>query len=342
MKRFLLALIALLLGAARPTLAQDATNFLLTRANNLRAAQGLPAYALHPALTAAAGDHARWMAENNRLDHFQSDGSGVRTRAPKAGFPSSWVGENIYLGSGASPNAAWNWWLNSPVHYAGLVSPNYDKIGIGSATAAGRTAFVVVFGNSQGRLPQAAAGGASSGASSGGESAPVRQQSFVLGLDEFGNIKHEVQPGHTMGDIALIYGYTWDDIPAMLALNGMTQDDIRYLQPGEVFLVPPKAGTFTPTSEAPASTATATATMTPLSTPTLAASAATPDPTSSSTHTLRINLARAEAATPLPDAGRVRVTAGRSLARLLPLGAAIMIQLGIIGAASLELLRRSS
>lgn len=332
MKRFLLALIALLLGAARPTLAQDATSFLLTRVNNLRAAQGLPAYAIHPALTAAAGNHARWMAENNRLDHFQFDGTGVRTRAPNAGFPSSWVGENIYLGSSASPNAAWNWWLNSPVHYAGLVSPNYDKIGIGSATAAGRTAFVLVFGNSQGRLSQVTGGDASSD----GETAPVRRQSFVLGLDEFGNIKHEVQPGHTMGDIALIYGYTWDDIPAMLALNGMTWDDIRYLQPGEVFLVPPKNGTFTPTS-----TATATATLTPLSTHTPAASTATPNPTRASTQTLRINVARAESATPLPNLRRARVTEGRSLARLLPLGAAIMIQLGIIGATSLELLRRS-
>ena len=196
------------------------------------------------------------MAENNRVDHFQFDGTGVRTRAPNAGFPSSWVGENIYLGSSAGPEAAWNWWLNSPVHYAGLVSPNYDMIGVGSATAGGRTAFVLVFGNSQGRLSPAAGSGATSGGN-----APVNpQRSYVLGLDEFGNIKHEVQPGHTMGDIALIYGYTWDDIPAMLALNNLTWDDIRYLQPGEVFLVPPKDGTFTPTSAAPTDSATATGT----------------------------------------------------------------------------------
>ena len=240
-------------AALRRPLAQDAVSFLLTRANSLRAGQGLPAYSIHPALTAAAVNHARWMAENNRVDHFQFDGTGVRTRAPNAGFPSSWVGENIFLGSSAGPEAAWNWWLNSPVHYAGLVSPNYDMIGVGSATAGGRTAFVLVFGNSQGRLSPAAGSGATSGGN-----APVNpQRSYVLGLDEFGNIKHEVQPGHTMGDIALIYGYTWDDIPAMLALNNLTWDDIRYLQPGEVFLVPPKDGTFTPTSAAPTETATA-------------------------------------------------------------------------------------
>ena len=137
MKRILIALLLLLLCGAAPASAQDAVSFLLMRANSLRAGQGLPAYSIHPALTAAAVNHARWMAENNRVDHFQFDGTGVRTRAPNAGFPSSWVGENIFLGSSAGPEAAWNWWLNSPVHYAGLVSPNYDMIGVGSATAGG-------------------------------------------------------------------------------------------------------------------------------------------------------------------------------------------------------------
>jgi len=335
MKRFCIALLLLLLSVALPASAQDAVSFLLSRANNLRSARGLPAYAIHPALTAAASNHARWMAENNRVSHFQSDGTGVRTRAPNAGFPSSWVGENIYLGSSASPDAAWNWWLNSPVHYAGLVSPNYDMIGIGSATAGGRTAFVLVFGNAQGRLSPAAG----SGASSGGDAPANRQRSYALGLDEFGNIKHEVQPGHTMGDIALIYGYTWDDIPAMLALNNMTWDDIRYLQPGEVFLVPPKDGTFTPTSEAPTETitTTATATNTPPATDRPEASTETPAPT----HALRIEVAQAETPTPQPNINRARLDDRQFLARLLPLSAAILIQLGIIGAASLELLRRS-
>ena len=332
MKRFLFALLVLLHSVVPLALAQEAASFLLSRANSLRSAQGLPAYSIHPALTAAAGNHARWMAENNRVSHFQSDGSGVRTRAPNAGFPSSWVGENIYLGSSTSPDTAWNWWLNSPAHYAGLVSPNYDMIGIGSATAGGRTAFVLVFGNSQGWLSQAAG---SSGGSDG--DAPANpQRSYVLGLDEYGNIKHEVQPGHTMGDIALIYGYTWDDIPAMLALNNMTLDDIRYLQPGEVFLVPPKDGTFTPTSPAPTATATATSTMTPAATDTVEADAATPAPTQA----LRIDVAHAETVTPGPSISHAGVDDGQSMARLLPLGAAILIQLGIIGAASLELLRR--
>ena len=67
---------------------------------------------------------------------------------------------------------------------------------------------------------------------------------------------HEVQSGDTIGDIALIYGYTWQDIPYMLEINDMSAEDIRLLKPGSVFLVPPKDGTFTPippTAEAAAS-----------------------------------------------------------------------------------------
>ena len=338
MKRRILALLLLMLGLSFQATAQDAASYLLARTNSLRASQGLPPLAIHPSLNAAASNHARWMAENNLVEHIQFDGSGVRSRAPNAGFPSSWVGENIYLGSSASPEAAWNWWLNSPVHYAGLVSPNWDTIGIGRATVGARTAYVLVFGNVTGRLS-----GAASGNSGSGGSAPAAQPAYILGLDEVGNIKHEVQPGHTIGDIALIYGYTWDDIPAMLELNDMTADDIRWLQPGSVFLVPSKDGTFTPTSPAPTATATspATTTPTPRLTDTPAASTVTPEAAFAATRELRIERVPAQRAT-LPAIGATSDDADPSIAQLLLLGTAILVQLGVLGVASLALLRRST
>ena len=125
MRRFL-ALLGFILGLIVPVGAQDAASVLLPRINNLRASKGLPAYALHASLTAAANNHARWMADTGEISHYQYDGSGPRTRAVNAGFPSNWISENIYRG--ASALTAWEWWLNSPIHYAGLVSPNYDKI----------------------------------------------------------------------------------------------------------------------------------------------------------------------------------------------------------------------
>ncbi len=332
-----IAALLLLLCASITISAQTGASFLLSNTNGLRARNGLPAYSLDSALNAAANNHAQWMATNNLISHQQSDGSNVRARAAGAGFSSSWVSENIYLGSSGSPNAAWNWWLNSPVHYAGLVSPNYDRVGIGSATVGGRTAFVMVFGNSSGQLRQADSASNGNAASN----AASRQPAYVLGLDEAGNIKHEVQPGHTIGDIAVIYGYTWDDIPAMLALNDMTAAEIRYLQPGSVFLVPPQAGTFTPTSPAPSETATAT--------PTPTSAAQTPPPSLGAQPTAAVDLTATRAIHILPIATAVPVpqhpaSADRppmtsAMLRLALLGGAILVQLGIIAGAGIAIWR---
>jgi len=329
----LLLLLGLLLGLTSPYAAQDAASVLLPRINNLRAAKGLPAYAPHASLTAAANEHARWMAVTGEIAHYQQDGSGPRARAVRAGFPSSWISENIYRGANAL--SAWQWWLNSPIHYAGLVSPHYDKIGIGSASGAQGNTYVLVFGNSTGRLLEASARAADGGGSVAGVGPP----SYVLGLDEVGNIQHQIQPGQDLGTIALIYGYTWDDIPYMLEINGMSWDDIRLLQPGEVFLVPPKAGTYTPAPANPADAArpTFTATAASKSTARPSQTPVPPPPTEPATAAIRIRA--------LPGASVDRVSSSaRSVDENLPqlaiLGIAILIQLGMLGGAMALLIYR--
>ena len=221
-----------------------------------------------------------------------------------------------------------------------MTSSLLSEIGIGRSSIGGRTAYVLVFGHNAARGLSQTGGSAASGAAA----ASAGQPAYILGLDEVGNIRHEVQPGHTMGDIALIYGYTWDDIPAMLELNGMSADDIRYLQPGAEFLVPPKAGTFTPTSVVPVEADTATATHTAVSTDvadTPTVSRATPTPTKAAVRALRIEGAAITSATPAPAVDVQRGDVSRSYAQLLLLGAAILAQLGVIGGAALALLRRS-
>ncbi len=335
MRGKILALIYCLLLALAPVQAQDAVSYLLSRVNNLRATQGLPAYTLHPALSAAANSHARWMATTGTVSHYQANGSGPRARAQNAGFPTNWVSENIYMGPDAGPGDAWNFWLNSPPHYAGLVSRNYDKIGIGSASGAG-TAFVLVFGNSSGRLPQASGSGGS-----------AAQPSYVLGIDEVGNIQHEVQTGHTISDIAFFYGYSWDDIPHIMEINEMTEEDILLLQPGDVVLVPPKAGTFTPTAETAEATNSPTATISAAASPRSTATAAPPRATVSpgATRQPRPAVTIAIAVLPSPTRAAPAISGdngpGTALGQLALLGAAIVLQLGIIGGATYELLRRS-
>jgi len=262
-KLFLILLcLGLISVSFRLLVAQDAVGDLLGRINGLRGSQGLSGYAINGALAGAAQSQAQWMVDNGcAIAHIRPDGSSPRSRAQAFGYPSTDVSENIYCGSSATTNTAWVFWVNSAIHYRGLVNARYQEIGIGSAQGAAGASFVLVFGNPSGQvyIPPAPSGSS--------ESAPQAPPSYVLGLDEYGNIMHEIQPDETLGDIALIYGYTWADIPNMLTLNGLTQDDIRLLQPGTVFLVPSKAGTYTPT---PGGEAPPTATYTPFVEPTLA------------------------------------------------------------------------
>lgn len=229
---------------------------LLGRINNLRASVGRGAYTLNGALSAAAQSQAQWMVETGQIAHTRPDGSGPRTRALAAGYPSSDVSENIYGGTNASVDSAWNFWVNSGVHYAGLVNSRYTEVGIGSASGGWGSAYVLVFGNAGGGVavvnPAPAANAPAAAAAGGGGGAAARPAVIILGTDERGNIQHEVQLGDTLGDIALIYGYGWDDIDMLMVLNNIT--DVRDLDAGSVFLVPPRGGTFTPTPGGPTET----------------------------------------------------------------------------------------
>jgi hypothetical protein len=267
MKRLLLAFF-LLIGVAH-THAQDVSGELLARVNNLRASLGLAAYTWNGALAAAAANQARWMVDNNQVSHVQFDGSRPRDRASAAGYNSQWVSENIYMGGLASIDSAWNFWLNSAVHYAGLTNANYNDIGIASATGSGGQSFVLVFGNSTGAWQTFNSASASNADSAAVAAAPPLP---IVGVDNSGNIMYEVQAGDDIGTIALLFGYTWDDIPYMLELNQMTQEDIRLLKTGSVFLVPSASGTYTPTPE-------------PTRDPTIPTETATPTPTATETIT---------------------------------------------------------
>lgn len=222
--------------------AQDVAGDLLGRINSLRTSQGLHAYSLNGALTAAAQNHASWMAETGQVSHTQPDGSTPSIRATRAGYSSTWVSENIYMGTNASAGTAWQWWLNSPIHYRGIVSANNRDIGIAAATGPAGTAFVLVFGN-----PGGAAAAPPVRVSGGSQAAASGPPPYVVGVDNLGNIMHEIQPDHTLGHIVFMYGYGWDDLQRIRDLNELTEEEGRNLSIGGILLIPPAGGTYTPT-----------------------------------------------------------------------------------------------
>ena len=224
--------------------AQGTQAELLSRINNLRRSVGATPYAQNGTLDAAAQSQAQWMADTAIASHTRPDGSSPRSRAGALGYPTNWISENIYFGnSGTTIDNAWRFWINSPIHYAGLTSPNYTEVGIGIARGENGNGYALVFGNPNVRLPERNVS-AGTGNTGNQNAAPAPR---VLEYDDAGNIIHTIEVGETIGEIALIYGYTWDDIPAILAVNGMGEEDV--LSVGETLLVPPEAGTNTPTPE---------------------------------------------------------------------------------------------
>jgi hypothetical protein len=152
----LLALVVALAGsrAPRTAYAQDEVTWLFEQINGLRAGLGLHAYRLNPQLSAAAQQHSQYMADTCDVSHTQANGSTATTRARVNGYTGGWISENIYGGRGIE--AAWNFWINSGIHYQGLTHEIVNEIGIGVAYGSCGQGYTLVFGHRDGVTAPAA------------------------------------------------------------------------------------------------------------------------------------------------------------------------------------------
>jgi uncharacterized protein YkwD len=134
-----------LLGLATPQVADGASldsaeQDLVARINAFRAAKSLPTLTVSDTLTAAAKWMSTDMGARNYFAHTSLDGRSPTQRMADAGYPASgtWTGEDLAAGY-TSPSDVLNGWINSPGHYAVLVNPKYQAIGVGRAYASGST-----------------------------------------------------------------------------------------------------------------------------------------------------------------------------------------------------------
>ena len=89
--------------------------------------------ALDPALTRAALEHSRDMAQHDLFDHRGHDGSTPAARVDRAGFGEHrMVGENIAAGA-MTPGEVTQGWLASPAHCENIMNGRFTLIGIGYA-----------------------------------------------------------------------------------------------------------------------------------------------------------------------------------------------------------------
>ncbi|MDX3539000.1 CAP domain-containing protein [Streptomyces sp. MB09-01] len=153
--------------AATAAQARDAVRCLI---NAQRTQRGLPALTVNQALTNAAQQHAvaavqlKWWGPGRDSHRNPQTGSTPRSRIQAAGYcpnARSWeFGELTYTGRGGSgtPQAAVNWWMNSPGHRALILNASLREMGPsaqpGSADQAGASStgagtYVVTLGRCQ-------------------------------------------------------------------------------------------------------------------------------------------------------------------------------------------------
>ena len=113
---------------------------LLNLINEFRQQANLSALAWSPLLAGAAQAHTEDMVQNRYFDHAGLDGSSPADRAQRAGYPSTFVAENIAAGR-ENPRDVFEQWVNSSGHRDNMLNQNYTEAGIGAVLHAPQTEY---------------------------------------------------------------------------------------------------------------------------------------------------------------------------------------------------------
>jgi hypothetical protein len=125
--------------AERPNPAPDtstiAEQYLLSAANQERAAQGLPPLHRSASLARAAAQHARVMAAHQAISHQFPGEPELTNRGASAGVQFSAIAENV--GEAPSVVRIHDMWMHSEHHRENLLDPSSDSVGISVVNRAG-------------------------------------------------------------------------------------------------------------------------------------------------------------------------------------------------------------
>jgi len=240
-----LAAASLLIGPPPIAAQSGPAAEIITLVNELRAANGLPAYQVDSALMAAAQAHTEWSAATGTSTHTGQGGTTPNDRAQAAGYGGgarSWATENSAGGTLPFITPQWvvTMWQGDDVHLRAMISPDYEHIGVGYAEADGYAYYTMMVGwvaDAPAPAPPEAPQPETAPLPPEAEAAVVATATpaFVLatpGPD--GSIVHEVQAGQSVWQIAAYYEVEVDDL---LALNGLTAD--TFLHAGDTLVIRP-------------------------------------------------------------------------------------------------------
>ncbi len=198
--------------------------------NSVRASNGLGPLRVNSLLNQAAQNHVDDLIANGIYGHYGSDGSTLRTRVARTGYPSQWVSEN-WVTSG-STQGAMDWWMNDWIHRVNILDASWDEVGIGAGQVSnGYWIFVTDFANVDGMDSHApVATAAEAPAATTATAAVVEPESETLPAE---GMDYTVRAGDTLLQIGLRYGLEWQDIAIA---NGLAERDV--LRIGQVLRLP--------------------------------------------------------------------------------------------------------
>ncbi|HEX5578527.1 MAG TPA: Ig-like domain-containing protein [Candidatus Limnocylindria bacterium] len=134
-----------------PAAPADMQEFALWQINQARADYGFAPLRLDGAVSAVASAHAWDMLNNGYFSHTGRDGSTIAGRLRAGGVNFSWSGENICYYNGLGLRGTLEWchatFMSEPYpgvanHIGNILSPHYNRLGVGIATSGGKVIVV--------------------------------------------------------------------------------------------------------------------------------------------------------------------------------------------------------
>ena len=103
--------------------------------NQVRAGAGLPRVFVSTRLASIARHHSEDMAKRDYFSHVTPEGIDLFGRLARSNYcPCPFRGENLAHGKGRpTPAMIMTVWMNSAVHRANILNPNFREIGVGVA-----------------------------------------------------------------------------------------------------------------------------------------------------------------------------------------------------------------
>ncbi len=254
----IILLLALFLNLMQASAQAGDPYSLIDAVNNLRAANGLPAYQVNNILMSIAQAHSDYQAAIGQVTHTGAGGTRPRDRAAAAGYGGGrtfFISENIAGGTDLSVDGVISMWLGDDPHIQTMLGATYQDIGAGVAVSNGFVYYTI-------DVAYTAGGNYGPGATftPGGPTAIPIYLVQTSTPNSDGSVVHIVMSGQTLIGIAKAYGLT---VPEIKALNNLTSDAIYV---GDKLIIR-RANTPGPTGT-PTATITPTRAATPTRNPT--------------------------------------------------------------------------